>query len=119
MEVQLDRGCLVCPSCGGDNLHHDRVDVYWREHEDAPSSLAKINAVSGAEMDRGGPFENRHEIYGVAVSEGNPSARRHGVRIWFECELCDADVFMNIAQHKGLTMVDCGFIQNGRHSEKR
>lgn len=119
MEVKFDDGCLVCPSCGDIYLHHDRVDIYWRKQEDAESCNVKINAISGNEISREGPYEIREETYGVAVKTGNPSARRHGVRIWFWCEGCDADVFMNIAQHKGLTLIDCGFINNGRHSEKR
>ena len=38
--------------------------------------------------------------------EGNPSARRHGLKIFFWCEGCKAKPVLSISQHKGNTYVD-------------
>ena len=80
---------LVCPSCGGSLLHHDRVDVFERV-EDAASGLR----VSVA---------NDSVLTDTAMG-GNPSSRRHGVSIRFWCETCAAISALSIAQHKGSTL---------------
>ena len=82
---------LVCPSCSGNYLHHDRVDIFER----------------GEDQDKG--------IH-VSVAEGkvtvdtgladNPSARRGGLNIHFWCEGCSAKPVLTIAQHKGNSFVN-------------
>lgn len=37
---------------------------------------------------------------------GNPSARRDGLRVHFWCEFCGDGLTLNIAQHKGVTLLD-------------
>lgn len=104
----IDENVLICPSCGNDNLHHDHVDVFFRPTgEDGPSHRLAINAETG---------DNSLHAY---HAETNPSARRHGMTVWFWCEHCKADVYMTIAQHKGLTLIESGHIENGRHAESR
>jgi hypothetical protein len=90
-EVLPDYGCaLVCPTCGGNNLHHYRVDTFDR-NEDAPNGLhARIT---------GGRVAINHDI------TGNPSTRRDGLIVRFWCESGCPDSMLTIAQHKGTTFV--------------
>ena len=78
-----------CPSCGGENLHHDAVDVYFRKHEDAPEGMF-IRCADDASIKSISP-------------EGNPSNRRDGLVITFWCESCDDRPQLAILQHKGTT----------------
>jgi hypothetical protein len=81
---------LTCPVCGSIYLHHGRVEVFNRA-EDAPRGLHVV-----VDHDR------------VSADErlaGNPSARRHGVRITFWCEECEQQPVLCLAQHKGLSLV--------------
>lgn len=82
---------LVCPNCSGTCLHHSSVTVYERE-EDDPKPL-QIHVEEGR----------------IAVSknnDGNPSPRRHGLRINFWCEECDEKPSLKILQHKGATLIE-------------
>ncbi len=95
------RAMLLCPHCGSEYLHHDRVDVFEREYDD----LTGLHAVV-----------TRH---GVAVESdlaGNPSARRQGLTIRLWCEGCHARLMLAVSQHKGVTEV---FIQAGPDSPPR
>jgi hypothetical protein len=95
---------LLCPNCNGNYLHHDRVEVFERE-EDAHSGLQVT--VSGKEV------TTRTSL------TGNPSMRRHGVKIFFSCEFCDAIPVLTIAQHKGNTHTDMTFtIPEKNHSRR-
>ena len=78
-----------CPICGGENLHHDAVDVYFRKHEDAPEGMF-IRCADDASIKSISP-------------EGNPSNRRDGLVITFWCESCDDRPQLAILQHKGTT----------------
>ncbi len=89
--VENAGGLLECPACGGDHLHHVKVDVYERA-EDQDSGLH----VSVAE---GKSSEDANLV-------GNPSSRRHGLSISFRCEHCSAKPILTIAQHKGNTWVN-------------
>jgi len=86
---------LLCPYCGGNNLHQGTVVVYDR-NEDADKvrrTIVNQGAVSSAEIDNN--------------TSGNPSLRRHALTIFFECELCQhADLQLHIIQHKGITFVE-------------
>lgn len=77
-------GELVCPHCGGLNLHHEGVSVFERSAEDGP-----VHAVHCGVADGRQPL--------------NPSARRSGVVIGLWCEGCEKRHLLNIAQHKGTT----------------
>lgn len=105
----IDENVLICPSCGNDNLHHDHIDVFFRHKgEDSESYRLSVNAETGDSL-----------LHGFDHAERNPSERRHGIKVWFWCEHCHSDVFMTIAQHKGLTLIEAGHIENGRHAESR
>lgn len=81
-------GELVCPSCGFNYLHHVKVEVFERS-EDALHGVHVAVSEGQAVMD--------------TSLEGNPSGRRHGITIQFECEGCDAEPVLSISQHKGYT----------------
>ncbi len=81
-------GQLVCPSCGFNCLHHDKVEVFECT-EDATHGVHVTVSDGKAVMD--------------TSLEGNPSARRHGLSVHFWCEGCDAKPVLSISQHKGCT----------------
>lgn len=82
---------LLCPSCGFNYLHHDKVEVFECE-EDATHGVHVTVAQAKATFD-------------ISL-EGNPSARRHGLKVYFWCEGCKAKPVLSISQHKGNTYVD-------------
>ena len=94
VEIAED-GELLCPCCGENYLHHDVVEVYSRDSEDAPSRATVI-------MGQGDLFCGPERLIGA---RGNPSSRRQGLRIGFWCETCDQQPSLTIAQHKGVTYV--------------
>lgn len=82
---------LLCPACGGEYIHHSKVEIFDRT-EDEQTGL-HITAGAGlptvdADMAR------------------NPSSRRHGLLIHFWCEYCAAITVLSIAQHKGITYLE-------------
>ena len=79
---------LLCPTCGGDCTHTERVDVYERE-EDAESGLHV--AVSDL------------RVKVTTDLAGNPSPRRYGIRIQVSCEECGGTATLAVYQHKGTT----------------
>lgn len=88
---------LLCPGCGSENLHHMRVQVFDRDKEDAETGR-KVTVERRAVVvtgDAGGP----------PADGGNPSSRRDGIRINFECEMCPTKSALEILQHKGSTLV--------------
>ena len=82
---------LRCPACGEANLHHEKVELFERK-EDEKTGLHVV--VAGK------------KISADTNIKGNPSARRHGLRIYFRCEHCPAKPTISFAQHKGATIVD-------------
>lgn len=85
---------LLCPRCGGDYLHQIRVELFFRD-EDAKEGVHVIADIEGYTADR--------EV------KGNPSPRRQGMRITFECELCEEgspNSILDIYQHKGQTFLE-------------
>ena len=82
---------LVCPSCGNNYLHHEQVEMFDCGED----------AKHGLHVTVGGGY-----VTTDTSLEGNPSARRHGLKIQFECEGCEAKPTMSIYQHKGNTYFD-------------
>ena len=83
---------LIGP-CGNDGyMHQFRVEVFNRLAEDAPEGLhfdiAERNINVGKSM------------------KTNPSSRRDGLRVYFECEYCPHTHILTIAQHKGMTLLN-------------
>jgi hypothetical protein len=86
---------LVCPGCGDHNLHQCVVEVFNRYQEDNPSGLHVVI--------------NDQALSRDVEMDGNPSARRDGMYIYFACEHCPGIVRLSIAQHKGNTLVECSY----------
>lgn len=91
-KLGIHEGELYCPNCGGFNLHHGRVEVFERS-EDEKSGIHVV--VDGKEV-----------VVDTSMS-GNPSRRRHGLSISFECEVCgDLPGALTVVQHKGSTYIE-------------
>jgi len=91
-----DREELLCPSCGGAFLHHDRVEVFQRD-EDQTHGVHVLVEDDKVTID--------------TSLERNPSARRHGLVIGFWCETCNSRSTLDIAQHKGNTHVGVSLVK--------
>ena len=89
-------GELLCPHCGGSNLHHNEVHSWVRDTEDADKGLHVGVSVGD---------QNVHVCRDMGY---NPSSRRDGVRIIFWCETCDEFPELYLYQHKGTTFVHWG-----------
>src|SRR5262245_35871385 len=94
---------LQCPHCGSDYLHQRCVTVYERK-EDAPLTIKTEVSRSGANV-----------MTVPSESSGNPSSRRHGLSIVFECEGCPYRPELTFEQHKGVTVVEWRNAPAGTH----
>jgi hypothetical protein len=97
-----DAGQLMhCPACGHGYTHHERIEVFQRDIEDAKTGL-HISA-EGTDMDIDRDMAD------------NPSYRRNGIRIYFSCESCCSDdsdhprFSVTIVQHKGRTFFEAQY----------
>lgn len=82
-------GVLRCQHCGFDHLCHKKVEVFERT-EDAGGLHVTVNG----------------DVLIDTNMNGNPSSRRHGLSVHFECESCDGETTLSISQHKGTTYLD-------------
>lgn len=84
---------LNCPRCGSAYLHQGTVTVYDRG-EDQAACVKTVVEGGRVSVD---PYGNNTD---------NPSMRRHGLTIQFDCEGCgDKPIFLTVAQHKGCTEI--------------
>ena len=81
---------LLCPKCGFDYLHQQAIRLYSRA-DDAKTASVRVCQITG-----------RIE---AAVADDNPSDRRQGLVIEFDCEGCGGIVELAVFQHKGQTLV--------------
>jgi hypothetical protein len=83
---------LRCPSCGYDYLHQGKIEIFNRPHEDGPSVAVTVESCA---------------IPRLGATGRNPSSRRQGMLIYFECEGCDGPFApLGIWQHKGQTFIE-------------
>lgn len=92
---------MICPGCGGDFLHHGRVDVFQRlKGEDGDAFRFRLN--DGASLETS------------LVPEVDVPGRRGSIEIRFSCESCELDendnqqdvyFVLQIIQHKGQTFL--------------
>jgi len=86
---------LTCPKCHGSHLHQYTVHTYHRD-EDNDRVVHTAAFMDGSAVKC---------VLNKAVN--NPSSRRHGLTILFECETCHTGSEMpfelDIWQHKGST----------------
>ena len=86
---------LSCPYCGNDNLHQKQVEVFAREEDEvAKHSVLPLKGTNVVQLTR---LEN-------------PSGRRQGLLILFECEHCSDTpkrgfLILEIYQRKGCTYI--------------
>jgi len=92
MIVTIEDKALCCPSCGERYLHHDKVEVFERDREDADTGISVSVSKKKAKIGRS--------------QGGNPSSRRDGIGIRFWCETCKAIPTLAIYQHKGNTVIE-------------
>ena len=95
--VKIRTGVLSCPRCYGKNLHQRAVDVFIRAAEDSAGGTAVTHRDAG--------------FSAFLPMSQNPSSRRDGIRIAFDCEACHLEdrwdpLFLTIVQHKGETLVE-------------
>jgi hypothetical protein len=93
--IRITDGVLVCPRCHDSHsyLHHGALTVYHLR-EDEPR-LTRIGVRNGSAL-----------IERVdSDASGNPSSRRDGLAIYFDCEICGTSSELTIAQHKGQTLL--------------
>lgn len=89
----FDGNTLLCPSCGSPNLHHNRVEIFERRHEDSPEGfhVAVDCDAASATID--------------SAIVGNPSERRGGISVMLWCERCEGTSRIDLAQDKGRTLI--------------
>ena len=96
-DARLEDNILLCPRCSSNNMHQGAVTVFDRS-EDAEH--VKVTAVS----------RDSEAVTTIITNEttSNPSPRRHGILIDFECELCfdHGKQTLAVYQHKGLTLIE-------------
>lgn len=94
--VTGDYECAVeCPKCteAFSSLHHSTIKVFNRDSEDQTTGLYTELSSNAIET---------HRI----LPSGNPSSRRDGLTVRFNCEQCGPNVAtLCIAQHKGSTFM--------------
>jgi hypothetical protein len=97
---------LCCPQCGGDRLHHGRVTVFHRIEDDEMITQTVVT----------GPSATVETVPNSRTT--NPSSRRDGIEIDFQCELCHWEknsdpanqrMFLRIAQHTGKILLEWRF----------
>lgn len=84
---------MKCPHCREtQGLHHDKIEIFERNdrekhglHVTVTKGLVKID---------------------TDISK-NPSYRRHGLSIYFWCEICTSISVLSISQHKGEELINC------------
>lgn len=92
---------LRCAGCGSDYLHHRRVEVFHRP-EDAPREIVGVFVDGQMQCHT----ERKLDASGDGVLGENPSLRRGGLLVYFDCEHCDKTTVLSIAQHKGRSLID-------------
>jgi len=82
---------LSCCNCRSEMIHHISVEVFDRE-EDHATGVHVVIAGQKVSVD--------------SSQDGNPSRRRQGLRVVFECEICTSKTALSILQHKGGSYLD-------------
>jgi rubredoxin len=92
---------LQCPSCGYHFLHHREVLINDRTEDSEEGKSLWVGGI-------GDMNSNSLQIKYLEASTMiyNPSPRRSGIAIEFDCECCSAKPILGIYQHKGSTLVE-------------
>ena len=89
IEIENDNDVLKCAHCLGEYTHV-RAITWFRRDEDCDNCNTLFADI-------------KTQKTMVTTNQLNPSARRDGLRVIYECECCGEYSSMNISQHKGLT----------------
>lgn len=81
----------LCPRCGSTYLHQGRVTIFDRGEDGEQTAVTTVDCGLAA----------THLMPSGEIA--NPSSRRHGLAIAFDCESCSDGIELTIAQHKGCT----------------
>ena len=81
-------GVLLCPVCGGNNLHQGEVRIYHRDKEDGPGTLTVADT---------------GKVSTERLEDKDIPGRRDSLSIGFWCESMCRLVSLHISQHKGST----------------
>lgn len=82
---------LICPVCGGGDMHQNTVEIFNREKEDSDKgTYVKIDKDNVTTSDD--------------ANTNNPSPRRQGMYVHLDCE-CGVKLRLTIGQHKGSTFM--------------
>ncbi len=88
---------LKCPMCAKKgfegHIQHQQIETYERNEDKEVGTYVSIKG-EDVKIDK----EN--------TLTGNPSNRRSGIAITFWCDNCHATSRLELAQHKGQTLVD-------------
>lgn len=88
---------LNCPNCNGAYIHHYKIEIFSRK-EDAKTGLHICTEYDQISID-----QNLID---------NPSPRRHGLKIYFNCEECKVQSRLALFQNKRNTMFSFESIKN-------
>jgi hypothetical protein len=99
-----DGTTLACPHCHEGNLHHRHVTVYDRDEDDDNTYVVSIDRQRTPEPNSDWYPEITVQHLPSNYTE-NPSSRRNGLSIAFECEHCYAVLELTITQHKGASLM--------------
>jgi predicted nucleic-acid-binding Zn-ribbon protein len=88
--IELDNAdTLLCPECGNDNLHHEKVNIHNRKNEDEEGITISVN---------------RQEV-SITPNKDDFLGRRNDLTITFTCEHCPATPTLTLKQHKGYSLL--------------
>lgn len=87
--ISINQETLICPECGLENLHQEKVESVFRDREDYDGTHVSHN--------KGGVLITRKV-------DGDIGGRREIAHIHFSCEHCPNKIYkLTIQQHKGAT----------------
>jgi len=89
-EAFMDESILLCPECNGPNMHHDKVEIFDCGEDEEEGTHVVVEG-DDVKIDKS--------------LLGNPSPRRHGLKISFWCEKCNNTNVFILRQHKGNSFV--------------
>lgn len=92
---------MLCPVCGGNNLHQVEYSLFNRTEDAEKGLYVGVADVNGS----------RPKLTVNDDIAGNPSARRHGADIVFNCEQ-GCVINLAIWQHKGSTYLSVFEVQS-------
>jgi hypothetical protein len=93
---------LLCPVCGESYTHFLRVELYFRNEDDAKGTHISVRGDSLLEDERYATYSTTATVHQDDNLNGNVSRRRGSVKLHFKCEF-GHNFWLCYSQHKGLT----------------